>query len=62
MSVLRARSTLLDMAAGDLHRVGRPLRFQLEGDWARRGPYRVIDAIRDDEVLVGISHRAAVYV
>jgi mRNA interferase RelE/StbE len=50
------------MAAGDPHRVGRPLRFQLEGDWsARRGQYRVIDSIRDDEVLVRISHRAAVY-
>ena len=51
--------------AEDPHRVGKPLRFQLEGYWsARRGQYRVIYSIHDDEVLVRvvrISHRADAY-
>ncbi|GAB3345308.1 type II toxin-antitoxin system RelE family toxin [Modestobacter lapidis] len=46
-------------------RVGKPLRFQLEGYWsARRGQYRVIYSIHGDEVLVRvvrISHRADAY-
>jgi mRNA interferase RelE/StbE len=51
--------------AEDPHRVGKPLRLQLEGYWsARRGQYRVIYSINDDEVLVRvvrISHRADAY-
>jgi mRNA interferase RelE/StbE len=51
--------------AEDPYRVGKPLRFRLEGYWsARRGQYRVIYSIHDDEVLVRvvrISHRADVY-
>jgi mRNA interferase RelE/StbE len=51
--------------AQDPHRVGKPLRLQLEGYWsARRGQYRVIYSIHDDEVLVRvvrISHRADAY-
>lgn len=51
--------------AADPHRVGKPLRFDLEGYWsARRGRYRVIYSIHDDRVLVRvvrISHRADVY-
>jgi mRNA interferase RelE/StbE len=51
--------------AADPYRVGKPLRFELEGYWsARRGQYRVIYSIHDDEVLVRvvrISHRADVY-
>ena len=51
--------------AADPHRVGKPLRFDLDGYWsARRGQYRVIYSIRDDQVLVRvvrISHRADVY-
>lgn len=51
--------------AADPHRVGKPLRFELEGYWsARRGQYRVIYSIHDDLVLVRIvriSHRADVY-
>jgi mRNA-degrading endonuclease RelE of RelBE toxin-antitoxin system len=51
--------------AADPHRVGRPLRFQLEGYWsARKGQYRVIHSIHDDQVLVRvvrISHRSDVY-
>ena len=51
--------------AADPHRVGKPLRFELEGYWsARRGQYRVVYSIHADEVLVRvvrISHRADVY-
>jgi mRNA-degrading endonuclease RelE of RelBE toxin-antitoxin system len=51
--------------AADPHRVGKPLRFDLEGYWsARRGQYRVIYTVHDDQVLVRvirISHRADVY-
>ena len=49
----------------DPYRVGKPLRFDLEGYWsARRGQYRVIYSIHDDQVLVRvvrISHRADAY-
>jgi mRNA interferase RelE/StbE len=51
--------------AEDPYRVGKPLRLDLEGYWsARRGQYRVIYSIHDDQVLVRvvrISHRADVY-
>jgi mRNA interferase RelE/StbE len=51
--------------AADPYRVGKPLRFELEGYWsARRGQYRVIYSIHDEQVLVRvvrISHRADVY-
>jgi mRNA interferase RelE/StbE len=51
--------------AADPHRVGKPLRFELAGYWsARRGQYRVVCSMHDDEVLVRfvrISHRAEVY-
>lgn len=51
--------------AADPYRVGRPLRFELEGyRSARRGQYRVIYSIHDDEVrvrVVRISHRCDVY-
>lgn len=47
------------------HRVGKPLRFDLEGyHSARRGQYRVIYRIDDDVVLVEvvkISHRSDAY-
>lgn len=46
-------------------RVGKPLRFQLEGWYAaRRGQYRVIYRVLDDELLievVTISHRRDAY-
>lgn len=47
------------------HRVGKPLRFELEGYYsARRGQYRVIYRIDDREVVVDvikISHRGNAY-
>jgi len=51
--------------AEDPYRVGKPLRLELEGyRSARRGQYRIIYSIHDDEVLVRvvrISHRADAY-
>ncbi len=51
--------------AGNPHRVGKPLRFELEGLWvARRGPYRVVYRVDDIGRLVtviAIGHRADVY-
>ncbi|TQN42489.1 mRNA-degrading endonuclease RelE of RelBE toxin-antitoxin system [Blastococcus colisei] len=51
--------------ATDPYRVGTPLRLQLEGyRSARRGQYRVIYSVHDDEVLVRVvrmSHRADVH-
>ena len=51
--------------AADPHRVGKPLRFDLEGYWsARRGQYRVIYSIHNDQLLVRVvrmSHRADAY-
>jgi mRNA-degrading endonuclease RelE of RelBE toxin-antitoxin system len=47
------------------HRVGRPLRFELEGYYsARRGQYRVIYRFDEHEVIVDvikISHRGDAY-
>ena len=47
------------------HRVGKPLRFELEGyHSARRGQYRVIYRIAEREVIVDvikISHRSDAY-
>jgi mRNA-degrading endonuclease RelE of RelBE toxin-antitoxin system len=49
----------------DPWRVGKPLRWELEGlHAARRGQYRVIYRIVDDEVVVeviSISHRRDAY-
>lgn len=51
--------------AADPYRVGKPLRFELEGYWsARRGQYRGSYSLNNDEVLVRvvrISHRTDVY-
>ena len=47
------------------HRVGKPLLRELAGYWsARRGQYRVIYAINDDEIVVtvvAVDHRRDVY-
>jgi len=49
----------------DPHRVGKRLRFELEGYYsARRGQYRVIYRIDEHEVIVDvikISHRSDAY-
>jgi mRNA interferase RelE/StbE len=51
--------------ASNPHRLGKPLRFELEGCWsARRGPYRIISRIDDARRIVSVlavGHRADVY-
>lgn len=51
--------------ADNPHRVGRPLRFDLEGmHSARRGDFRIIYAINDDQhavTIAAIDHRSDVY-
>lgn len=46
-------------------RLGKPLRFELEGRWsARRGPYRIIYALDDAArtvTVLAVAHRADVY-
>ncbi|QSR30273.1 addiction module toxin RelE [Nocardioides sp. S5] len=46
-------------------RVGKALERELEGYWsARRGPYRIIYRIDDDQLIVlvvNVDHRADVY-
>ena len=46
------------------HRVGKPLKRDLEGLWAaRRGQYRVVYEVLEDEVVsvVRVAHRADVH-
>jgi mRNA interferase RelE/StbE len=56
---------LLPAIAANPRRLGKPLKFELEGRWAaRRGPYRVIYAIDDEAGVVkvlAVAHRANVY-
>ena len=56
---------LLPAIAANPQRLGKPLRFELEGFWAaRRGTYRVIYAV--DEMagtvtVLAVAHRADAY-
>lgn len=66
--VLREHLSLADVKnrlAENPHRVGRALRFDLEGRHsARRGDFRVIDEIDGDRhvvIVVAIDHRGDVY-
>ena len=44
------------------HRVGKPLRFELEGlHSARRGDFRIIYRIGEHVTTIAIEHRADVY-
>ena len=60
---------IVEFAFGELahnpRRVGKKLTRELEGRFsARRGPYRLIYSINDDEQVVGVlrvDHRADVY-
>ena len=48
---------IFDPLANNPHRCGKALRNELAGSYsARRGDYRVIYAIRDDEKIVEIEH------
>jgi mRNA-degrading endonuclease RelE of RelBE toxin-antitoxin system len=55
----------IDYIAEAPHRMGKPLRLELEGLWsARRGTYRVVYRIDESNRLVQIitiDHRADVY-
>lgn len=55
----------LGAIASNPRRLGKPLRFELEGCWsARRGPYRIVYRIDDKTRTVSIlavAHRADIY-
>jgi mRNA interferase RelE/StbE len=65
LSVAAAVLETLGAIASKPRRLGKPLRFELEGCWsARRGPYRVIYRIDDGTRTVSIlavGHRADIY-
>lgn len=56
---------LLPAIAANPRRPGRPLKFELEGQWAaRRGPYRVIYELNEEArtvTVLAVAHRADVY-
>lgn len=56
---------LLPKIADNPKRLGKPLRFELEGRWsARRGSYRIVYALEEATRTVrvlAIAHRADVY-
>lgn len=65
ISVAAAAIETLAAIANNPRRLGKPLRFELEGCWsARRGPYRIVYRI-DDEAhtvsVLAVAHRADVY-
>lgn len=65
VAVAAAVIETLGAIADNPRRLGKPLRFELEGYWsARRGPYRIV--YRIDEAshtisVLGVGHRADVY-
>lgn len=65
ISVAAAVIETLDTIATNPYRLGKPLRFELDGRHsARRGPYRIIyridDATRSIKILA-VAHRADAY-
>jgi mRNA interferase RelE/StbE len=62
-------AAVIEFLRGDLasnpHRVGKPLRWDLTGSYsARRGEYRIIYQINDEEILVtviSVRHRRDAY-
>jgi mRNA interferase RelE/StbE len=65
MSVAAAVLETLDAIAGNPRRLGKPLMLEHEGRFsARRGPYRIIYELIEDERIVrviAIGHRRDVY-
>ncbi len=65
ISVMGAVLETLGAIAGNPRRLGKPLRFELEGYWsARRGPYRIVYRIDDESRTISVAavaHRADVY-
>jgi mRNA-degrading endonuclease RelE of RelBE toxin-antitoxin system len=64
-AVAAAAIETLQAIAVNPRRLGKPLRFELEGCFsARRGPYRIVyrlDDTRHTIHVVAIAHRADVY-
>jgi mRNA-degrading endonuclease RelE of RelBE toxin-antitoxin system len=65
ISVAAAVIETFDVIASNPRRLGKPLRFELEGYLsARRGPYRIVyrvdDATRSIKV-VAVAHRSDIY-
>jgi mRNA interferase RelE/StbE len=60
-----AIAEMLPAIAANPQRLGKPLRFELEGRWAaRRGPYRIIYTLDEEArtvTVLAIAHRADVY-
>jgi mRNA-degrading endonuclease RelE of RelBE toxin-antitoxin system len=56
---------LLPTIAANPKRIGKPLRFELEGRWvARRGPYRIIYRLDEKPrtvTVLAVAHRVDVY-
>jgi mRNA interferase RelE/StbE len=65
ISVAAAIIETLGAIASNPRRLGKPLRFELEGRWsARRGPYRIIYSIDEASrtvTVLAVGHRADVY-
>lgn len=65
ISVAAAIIETLDAIASNPRRVGKPLRFELEGCRSvRRGPYRIIyriDEAARSITILAVAHRADVY-
>jgi mRNA interferase RelE/StbE len=65
ISVAAAVIETLGAIASNPRRLGKPLRFELEGCWsARRGPYRIvyrIDDVTRKVSVLAVAHRADVY-
>jgi mRNA interferase RelE/StbE len=65
MSVVAAVIETLGAISSNPRRLGKPLRFELEGCWsARRGPYRIVYRIDDSTHTVSVlavAHRADIY-
>jgi len=65
ISVAAAVIETLDAIAANPRRLGKPLRFELEGCWsARRGPYRIVYRIHDAShtiSVLAVGHRADIY-
>jgi mRNA interferase RelE/StbE len=65
ISVAAAVIETFDAIASNARRLGKPLRFELEGYLsARRGPYRIIYRINDATrsiTVVAVAHRSDIY-
>jgi mRNA interferase RelE/StbE len=65
MKIAASALEAIHSIAANPRRAGKPLHFELKGQWsARRGPYRVIYSIDDSTetiTVTAIAHRADVY-